>query len=55
VLATLCSLVHRPAGLALVVWTLRAWGAQQELIAVARRNEPLMPTPPPGAARVVGT
>ena len=55
VLATLCRMVHRPAGLALVVWTLRAWGAQQELIAVARRSEPLKPTPPPGAARVVGT
>jgi lipopolysaccharide/colanic/teichoic acid biosynthesis glycosyltransferase len=55
VLATLCSMVHRPTGLALVVWTLRVWGAQQDLIAVARRSEPLKPTPPPGAARVVGT
>ena len=45
---TLASLVSRQAGLRGVRWLLRRTGASAEVVRVAGRLEPLVPTTPPG-------
>lgn len=50
---TAVAIVSRPCALSGVVWLLRRYHAPEELIAVCRREQPLVPTPPPGSDRIV--
>lgn len=50
---TALAIVHRPAALKLACALLRALGAPPELVKVASRTEPLVPSPPPGASEIV--
>jgi lipopolysaccharide/colanic/teichoic acid biosynthesis glycosyltransferase len=50
---TAMAIVSRERALAGVVSLLRARHASDELIAIASRKQPLVPTPPPGATRIV--
>jgi lipopolysaccharide/colanic/teichoic acid biosynthesis glycosyltransferase len=51
--ATLLNAVSRRGALAWVARLLQETGAPEELVAVARRERPLEPAPPPGAAAIV--
>jgi hypothetical protein len=53
ILLTVWSAVHRPAALEAVAALARTLGADEELVQVARRREPLRAAPPPGARHVV--
>lgn len=53
VFLTAVAIVSREKALAGVVSILESIGADSELIQVARRNQPLRPTPPPGASEIV--
>ncbi len=50
---TALALVHRPLARSGVAALLRQQGAQSDLIELARRRKPLVPTPPPGASGIV--
>jgi lipopolysaccharide/colanic/teichoic acid biosynthesis glycosyltransferase len=50
---TAVAILSRPRALAGVVQILQKLGAPADMIAVARRDQPLVPTPPPGADRIV--
>lgn len=50
---TAVAILSRPRALAGVVKILRNLNAPADMIAVARRDQPLVPTPPPGADRIV--
>jgi lipopolysaccharide/colanic/teichoic acid biosynthesis glycosyltransferase len=52
-LATLLAIFNRPAALARVVSLLTQLRADADLIRIARRVDPLLPVPPPGATEVV--
>ncbi|RMF12117.1 MAG: sugar transferase [Candidatus Dadabacteria bacterium] len=53
ILLTAVAILSRERALDGVVALLERLGADEELIRVARRTEPLVPTPPPGATEVV--
>jgi lipopolysaccharide/colanic/teichoic acid biosynthesis glycosyltransferase len=53
VFLTALALVSRERALAGVARVLETWGVDQVLVRVARRNEPLIASAPPGADRVV--
>ena len=55
VAATLIQTVSRPRALAVVDGLLRRWGADPDLLAVARREGMPPDAPPPGATAVVGS
>jgi lipopolysaccharide/colanic/teichoic acid biosynthesis glycosyltransferase len=50
---TAAAIVSKPAALRGVVATLERLGAPADLVAIARRDRPLEPAPPPGATRIV--
>jgi lipopolysaccharide/colanic/teichoic acid biosynthesis glycosyltransferase len=50
---TAVAIVSKPAALRGVVDDLRKRGAPEDLVAVASRNAPLEPAPPPGASAIV--
>jgi lipopolysaccharide/colanic/teichoic acid biosynthesis glycosyltransferase len=50
---TVVAILSRPKALAGVVRILESMKAEADLIAIARRNQPLKPTPPPGALEIV--
>ena len=52
VLITLVAIISRPRALAGVQRLLRALGAEEQLIKVASRTEPLTPHPPPGMTTI---
>jgi len=51
--ATVLQLISRRRALAQVERMLRAWNAEPLVVKTARRNEPLIPYPPPGATAIV--
>ena len=53
VVATLLAAASRPRALAWVSAMLAETGAEPQVVRVALRTDPLVPTPPPGAAQVV--
>jgi lipopolysaccharide/colanic/teichoic acid biosynthesis glycosyltransferase len=53
IILTAVAIISRPLALRGVCATLRRLGAPDDLVAVASRKNPLMPTPPPGADAVV--
>ena len=55
ILVTLLNVFSRRRALAVVAVLLERTGAEASLIAVARRNDPLVPAPPPGADEIVRT
>lgn len=50
---TVMAVLNKPKALAGVVAILREKGASADLIAMAQRATPLVPTPPPGATQIV--
>jgi len=52
---TLISIASRKASLKALAKVLTYYKAPKELITIARRTEPLIPTPPPGAVNIVTT
>ncbi len=53
ILLTALAIVSRPAALRGIQRILERWGADNLLRSVARRDRPLIPYPPPGAAEIV--
>ena len=53
ILLTVMAILSREKALACVVRVLEAMSADSELVQVARRNQTLKPTPPPGASQIV--
>lgn len=53
VVLTALAIVSRPRALGLVAGMLERMGADAGLVRVARRQEPLVPTPPPGSTQIV--
>lgn len=53
VIATVVAILSREKALRMVYGILQEMSAPQELLQVVLRNEPLVPTPPPGSDRVV--
>lgn len=53
ILVTMLNVFSRRRALAAVAVLLEKTGAEPSLIAVTRRNDPLVPAPPPGATEVV--
>jgi hypothetical protein len=51
----LISIASRKASLRALAKVLTYYKAPEELITIARRKEPLIPTPPPGAVNIVTT
>ncbi|MCX7890849.1 MAG: sugar transferase [Burkholderiales bacterium] len=53
ILLTILAIVNRPAALGSVANLLAKLGADARLVRVATRQDPLVPTPPPGATEIV--
>ena len=50
---TILGIINKPRTLKLLCELMKKYGADQQLVEVAARNQPLYPFPPPGASKIV--